>query len=133
MRGMRGTANALTKRERTIAMFLSCGASYAVIAQELGIAPETVRWHAKRIYKKCGVSSRRGFLRRFRKKSNLGRIADKLSPRECDVASRLIEGMTRFEASESLGVSVDTVNSYARSIFCKLGIATRDELYRLVY
>ena len=54
----------LTSRERQIADAYASGQSYKEIAEELGIAPGTVRTHINTIYRKIGVSSKIELLRR---------------------------------------------------------------------
>jgi ATP/maltotriose-dependent transcriptional regulator MalT len=48
----------LTAREHAIIQLISRGQSNKHVAQELGIAPETVKSHAKRIFVKLGAQSR---------------------------------------------------------------------------
>lgn len=48
----------LTGREFSILQLMSLGNSNKRIAQQLGIGPETVKSHAKRIFSRLGVSSR---------------------------------------------------------------------------
>jgi DNA-binding CsgD family transcriptional regulator len=49
---------ALTRRERDVLAMLGRGHDNAEIADALQISAETVRTHAKRIYRKLGVRSR---------------------------------------------------------------------------
>lgn len=52
------TALPLSPRERQIATAFATGLSYKQVAQQLGIAPGTVRTHLTRIYEKLGVSDK---------------------------------------------------------------------------
>ncbi|QNB06136.1 response regulator transcription factor [Herbaspirillum frisingense] len=52
------TEAVITARERDILLRMSQGYSNKKIAKDLGIGPETVKSHAKRIYFKLGVTSR---------------------------------------------------------------------------
>jgi DNA-binding NarL/FixJ family response regulator len=52
----------LTRREGEVLGLLRQGRSNAQIAVELGIGVETVRTHARRVYRKLGVSSRRALV-----------------------------------------------------------------------
>jgi DNA-binding NarL/FixJ family response regulator len=52
-------ANLLTPRETEVMELLRAGASNAEIAYELSIGIETVRTHARAIYRKLGIGSRR--------------------------------------------------------------------------
>ena len=53
---------ALTDREREIFSFLAKGRSVPVIAEQLGVSQNTVRFHCKNIYEKCGVHSKQELL-----------------------------------------------------------------------
>ena len=59
--GMEGTA--LTARETEVSELLQDGRTNAEIAEELSIGIETVRTHARSIYRKLGVPSRRELAR----------------------------------------------------------------------
>ncbi|MBZ0211340.1 MAG: LuxR C-terminal-related transcriptional regulator [Hyphomicrobium sp.] len=48
----------LTARERTIVEFIARGRSNKEIARELGVAPETIKTHLKRIFQKLSAESR---------------------------------------------------------------------------
>ena len=48
----------LTARERSIVEFIAGGRSNKEIARELGIAPETIKTHLKRIFQKLSAESR---------------------------------------------------------------------------
>ncbi len=52
----------LTPREADVLELLQAGRSNAEIAQELHVSIETVRTHARRVYRKLGVRSRRELL-----------------------------------------------------------------------
>jgi len=54
----------LTPREGEVMELLQSGKSNAEIAQELNVSIETVRSHARRIYRKLGVKTRRELLAR---------------------------------------------------------------------
>jgi DNA-binding NarL/FixJ family response regulator len=54
----------LTPREAEVMELLQNGSSNAEIAQELQVSIETVRTHARRIYRKLGVRTRRELLAR---------------------------------------------------------------------
>jgi DNA-binding NarL/FixJ family response regulator len=56
--------DALTPREAEVMEQLQNGSSNAEIAQELQVSIETVRTHARRIYRKLGVRTRRELLAR---------------------------------------------------------------------
>jgi DNA-binding NarL/FixJ family response regulator len=56
--GVHAPAGLLTRREAEVLPLLSQGATNRQIASALGIGVETVRTHARNIYRKLGVSSR---------------------------------------------------------------------------
>ena len=56
----------LTPREAEVLELLQDGATNAEIADKLSIGLETVRTHARNIYRKLGISSRRELTRRAR-------------------------------------------------------------------
>ncbi|WP_420242717.1 LuxR C-terminal-related transcriptional regulator [Roseiterribacter gracilis] len=49
----------LSEREQEIVQLLAAGMNNKLMARDLGISPETVRFHLKSIYEKFGVSDRR--------------------------------------------------------------------------
>lgn len=56
----------LTARETEILELLGKGLSVKGAARDLTISPGTVKWHAKNIYEKLGVTSREDALRKAR-------------------------------------------------------------------
>ena len=58
MDGERSLAESLTPREREVLNLVALGLANRDIAEELAIAPETVRWYTKQIYSKLGISGR---------------------------------------------------------------------------
>ncbi len=58
-------AHALTSRERQVVALVACGRSAVYIADELGIAPETVRSYLKSAYPKLGVHSKQELIDLF--------------------------------------------------------------------
>jgi DNA-binding NarL/FixJ family response regulator len=57
-----------------------------------------------------------------------GMLPDVLTPREAEVLDGLQLGRSNGEIAASLGVSVETVRTHARSVFRKLGVHSRREL-----
>lgn len=51
-----------------------------------------------------------------------------LTPRERDVVSRLVAGMSTRDIASQTGLTVATVNTYLKRIFSKLGVHSRVEL-----
>ena len=58
LEGIQHPGTSLSARERMIVLLMSNGLSNKEIARQLGIAPETVKSHAKRIFWKLTVRSR---------------------------------------------------------------------------
>jgi two-component system response regulator EvgA len=55
-----------------------------------------------------------------------------LTPRECDVMYKVLEGLSSAEISEQLCLSVNTVNSHRKRIMQKLGVSNVVELLNVV-
>jgi two-component system response regulator EvgA len=55
-----------------------------------------------------------------------------LTPRECDVMYKVLEGLSSSEISEQLCLSVNTVNSHRKRIMQKLGVSNVVELLNVV-
>ena len=58
-------------------------------------------------------------------------LADKLSPREVEVAELVRQGRTNQDIAEALTLSVHTVKHHLKSIFSKLNLNSRTELATL--
>ncbi|MDD4753923.1 MAG: helix-turn-helix transcriptional regulator [Desulfitobacteriaceae bacterium] len=54
-----------------------------------------------------------------------------LSPREKQVVSLLLQGMTLRQVAPELGLAASTVSTYSKAIYKKLGINKRAELFML--
>lgn len=64
----------------------------------------------------------------------LDRLGDRrteLTPREAEVLELLQDGWTNTQIADELSIGIETVRTHARSIYRKLGIASRRELARL--
>lgn len=55
-------------------------------------------------------------------------IVAQLSPRECAVVQRLVEGRTYQQISQDLGISRETVKTHLKRIRKKLGLQTRTQI-----
>jgi DNA-binding NarL/FixJ family response regulator len=60
--------------------------------------------------------------------SDSTRGGSQLSSREIEVAEAVALGLSNKQVAASLGISVRTVENHLRSIFAKLGVATRTRL-----
>ena len=56
-------------------------------------------------------------------------VSLKLSPREKEVAKLLLQGLTMRQAAIDLHISETTVNGYCGSLYRKLGVNSRTELF----
>lgn len=57
----------------------------------------------------------------------------RLSNREADVVEQLVSGGTDKEIANTLGISVETVRAYLKSIRAKLGVSTRTAIVSVVH
>jgi len=57
----------------------------------------------------------------------------RLSKREGDVVEELISGSTDKEIAQQLGISVETVRAYLKSVRAKLGVSTRTAIVSIVH
>src|SRR5579859_1858138 len=62
----------LTRRERDILILLAQGLSGPEIAEKLTLAVSSVRWHAKHVYAKLGVNSKKQAIARAHELGLLG-------------------------------------------------------------
>jgi DNA-binding NarL/FixJ family response regulator len=64
----------LTRRETEVFEYLSEGMSYALIALEMGIGIQTVRTHAKAVFRKRGVQNRQQLIAKCRSGGQRGAV-----------------------------------------------------------
>lgn len=57
----------------------------------------------------------------------------RLSKREADVVEELVSGRTDKEIAQQLGISVETVRAYLKSVRAKLGVSTRTAIVSIVH
>jgi len=57
----------------------------------------------------------------------------RLSKREADVVEELVSGSTDKEIAQQLGISVETVRAYLKSVRAKLGVSTRTAIVSIVH
>jgi DNA-binding CsgD family transcriptional regulator len=60
----------------------------------------------------------------------LDSVVDRLTPRQIEVATLLVEGSTKADIAEALDVSENTIKSTVRSIYKKLGVTSKAEFIR---
>lgn len=51
-----------------------------------------------------------------------------LTPRECEVAQAVSDGLSNLEVAQRLGISIHTVKNYIFNVFEKIGVSNRAEL-----
>ncbi len=56
---------------------------------------------------------------------------NKLSPREKEVAFYITNGVSTNDIAKILGIKSNTVSTFKKNIFIKLGIASNVELYKI--
>ena len=56
---------------------------------------------------------------------------NKLSPREKEVAVYIANGISTNDIAKKLGIKSNTVSTFKKNIFIKLGIASNVELYKI--
>ncbi len=57
----------------------------------------------------------------------------RLSKREADVVEEVVSGRTDKEIAQQLGISVETVRAYLKSVRAKLGVSTRTAIASVVH
>ncbi|MCP4833340.1 MAG: helix-turn-helix transcriptional regulator [Phycisphaera sp.] len=60
----------------------------------------------------------------------LDSLVDRLTPRQLEVATLLVEGATKSDIAETLDVSENTIKSTVRAIYKKLGVTSKAEFIR---
>jgi len=60
-------------------------------------------------------------------------LINKISTREYDIYKLLFEGLTYQEVADKLFISINTVKSYQKTLFSKLGVKSRSEAVRKVF
>jgi DNA-binding NarL/FixJ family response regulator len=137
--GSRGPRRVLSAREVQVLSVIARGGTKAAAAEELGIAPQTVKSHLGHIF--CALGARnaahavalghcRGLL------GGAGRVARavEVSRREVEILEGIAHGMTDEQLARRLAISKDTVKTHLRRIYPKLEVASRvqavDEAFR---
>ena len=99
------------------------------IAAILGRSPNTIKTQTQAIYRKLGVSTRRGAITRARAPQVWpGRhvpLPDPLTERESVVLQLLRGSLSRREIAAELGRSPNTIKTQTQAIYRKLGVSTR--------
>ncbi|BDT93285.1 hypothetical protein IFM12275_32610 [Nocardia sputorum] len=124
----------LTQREIQALALVADGRSSPEIAAQLDISVAAVNSLVERAGEMLGSATRAGMvavavstdvLSRSTQEADSGRDLPELTPREIDVLSLVAEGKTSAEIADDLGLTPQTVESYASRINRKLGVGTR--------
>jgi LuxR family transcriptional regulator, activator of tox operons len=95
------------------------------IADRAGLLLALTRRHAD-----YGVISRQNSLGYYRDRLTV--VAPMLTPRETEVGAAIILGLTSEGIALELGISLNTVLTYKKRAYARLGISSQNELLRLV-
>ncbi len=118
----------MTPREREVAELLLAGCSNAQIAAMLGVSPRTVQSHVRGVLKALDLPSRAAVPRVLRAERELDSGAQRLTPRQCQVADLISRGYTNDGAARTLDVSIKTIEKHLGDIYRRLGINSRAAL-----
>jgi DNA-binding NarL/FixJ family response regulator len=118
----------MTPREREVAELLLAGASNSRIAAMLGVSPRTVQSHVSKVLKALDLPSRSAVPRVLRADRELESGAQRLTPRQCQVADLISSGYTNDGAARALDVSTKTIEKHLGDIYHRLGINSRAAL-----
>ncbi|MFE7745321.1 LuxR C-terminal-related transcriptional regulator, partial [Nocardia sp. NPDC057455] len=124
----------LTPREIEVLTLVADGESSPRIAAALTISVDAVNSHADRIGDKLGTSTRAGMvavavstgiLSPTVEAADPNAVLPKLNARELEVLALVAAGMTSAEIAAEVGLTQQTVESYASRTNRKLGVGTR--------
>ena len=57
---------------------------------------------------------------------------EELAPREREIPELILEGEKRKAIADALCLSENTIKTYTRTLYGKLGVGSREELYALL-
>lgn len=120
----------MTPREQEIAALLLQGNNPREIGEQLGVTRCTVKQHLRILYLRAGISAGTksvqlvNLLSASDHKSSL----PQLTVREKQIAELVLQGYSNVDISASIGMTVQMVKNYLRSVFDKCGVWTRTEL-----
>lgn len=120
----------MTDRDCEITGLLMQGHNPSEISELLGINYRTVKEHLRTLYLRAGINGGTksvqliNLLSACEQRSSL----PKLTGREHEIAELVLKGYSNPDISASIGISVQMVKNYLRSVFDKCGVWTRTEL-----
>jgi len=132
----------LTPRESDVLRLLGLGRRCAEIGTALGVRPATVENHKRRVFEKLGVHGETQAVAVALRLGLLGSGPDAggaapgpvaLTPREREIVALAASGYSVKQTAHTLRISVKTVESIQRHLFCKLGVRGRSGAVAAVY
>ncbi|MGX5682455.1 LuxR C-terminal-related transcriptional regulator [Schumannella luteola] len=121
--------DALTDREREVAVLVAGGLANRTIAASLFLSERTVEGHVSRILHALGSSNRAG-LPALVPVDGGPRPRDPLTPRQSETADLVAHGLTNAQIAEELGITVRTVEKHVSDILDRWGLESRTQIAR---
>lgn len=133
--------NNLSPREVQVIFGVAYGFTEREIGSRLGIAPDTVKSHMRRIFRKTRTNSRAELVSWGYRWGLLQRLPIQVEPknpiylshREREMAYWVVQGLTNKEISSTVFLTVDTVKSHLRTLFKKIGARDRGHVVTLAW
>jgi len=127
--------DALSPREREVALLSAEGNSTAQVAAVLQLSSRTVDAHLTRVLAAFGIVSRRQLPSRL--PATLPRVPVPipdvpLTPRQQDLSELVADGLSNDEIAAALGISRKTVEKHLSAVFDTWGVRSRVAVARIV-
>lgn len=129
----------ITRQERIVIAGIARGHSTAQIARHLDISRFTIKSHLVRAGGRLGVRNRAGIVGAAYRTGILAGLKPEphrpvqLQPREAQVLFGMAYGLDNLTIGMELGLAEDTVKTYAKRLFRKLGAEDRAHAVALGY
>jgi DNA-binding NarL/FixJ family response regulator len=120
---------ALTDREREVAVFVARGMPNRTIAQSLFLSERTVEGYVSRVLHVLGSPTRAGLPSRVPDDEDAA-AREPLTARQQQTATLVAHGMTNAEIAAELGVSVKTVEKHVSDVLDRWGLQSRTQIAR---
>jgi RNA polymerase primary sigma factor len=128
----------LTETQNIVMGLVGRGMTKKEIAEELSISAETVKSHIRQIFDRLGVDTKlKGLtwgldLQVLFSEAAKNSILESLDPRELEVLAHTIAGDTIVETAAKLYLGVETIKTYRRNIYKKLGVVGSVGAFNLI-
>ncbi len=128
---------AFTAAERDVLAYLLDDHDLDTLSYFMNISVKEARQHVADIMRKCGADSRSALMQRLGALQGGGDSFDAiagrygLAQREKEVVSLLLKGLTLRQVAPEMGITFSTVSTYSKTIYRKLDINSRSELFML--